>query len=628
MGLHCASAQEVICIALHIFFIAILEDHVESSSYEACEPRNCGIDDFNLSYPFYIPEEESNLCGYPGFEITCREKRATYGSYAVKSISYNESSIELVSPRDTSCFAPRPSPLLPGNVFLEDSFSRHPILSFFYNCTDPSFPFNTSSVNCTSNATYNASVALIPNSTFHRQGGSCRSFAEVPVQLEENISNQTIKDVDYKELLHKGFQLKWDLSTSCTGCEKSGGRCGRSQDTNFRCYCPHGTIHPSICNSGGMSLRKKGALGASISAFGVATIVLAYLCQRKISKQKSMIIGSRKMNFQVNFVNRGILVTTRYSYTDIKTITNSFKEKLGEGGYGCVYKGKLPDGHLVAVKILSKLKGDGEDFINEVNSMSRTSHVNIVKLLGFCFHKTKRALVYEYMHNGSLEKLIYEENYFKLGCSHLGWDTLHQISLGIAQGLEYLHKGCNSRILHFDIKPHNILLDENYCPKISDFGLAKICHQEKSTISLLGARGTAGFIAPEVFCRNIGGISQKSDVYSFGMTMLEMVGGRKNIKTGAERTSEIYFPHWIHKRLELQEELGLQNVTSEGDKEKAEKMVIVGVWCIQTNPSIRPTMSEVVDMLRGGVDCLRVPPKPYLSSPSRSSPTTSMSMAV
>ncbi|KAK3442716.1 hypothetical protein EUGRSUZ_B02978 [Eucalyptus grandis] len=460
----------------------------------------------------------------------------------------------------------------------------------------------------------------------------------VPVELKGGFSNQTIKDVHYKELLKNGFRLKWDILTnkSCSVCRESGGRCGRSHDTEFLCYCPNGASHSSICNSGGKlkarSLLKKGALGASISAFGVAIIVLAYLCRHKISKQKSMIIGSKKMKkshkFVVNFENRGILVTRRYSHADIKRMTNSFKEKLGEGGYGCVYKGKLPNGLLVAVKILSRLKGDGEDFINEVNNMSRTSHVNIVKLLGFCFHKTKRALVYEYMPNGSLEKLIYEENYFKLGCGHHGWDTLYQISLGIAHGLEYLHKGCNSRILHFDIKPHNIFLDENYCPKISDFGLGKICHREKSTISLLGARGTLGFITAEVFCRNIGGISQKFDVYSFGMTMLEMVGGRKNIMTEAERTSEIYFPHWIHKRLELQEELGLQNVTSEGDKEKAEKMVIVGLWCIQTNPSIRPIMSEVVDMLRGGVDFLRVSPKPYLSSPSRSSPTTSMSMVV
>ncbi|KAF8040291.1 hypothetical protein BT93_B2506 [Corymbia citriodora subsp. variegata] len=629
-----AYAQGGVCIALHIFFLAILEDHVESSLYEACEPHNCGTDDFNISYPFYIPSRGSHLCGYPGFQITCQEKKAMYGSYVVKSISYNESYIELVSPRDTSCFAPRPLAWLPDNAFLKDSYFRHPILLFFYNCTDPSFPFNTSSVNCTSNATYNTSVALkLPEDTFDQQGGSCRSTAEVPV----DISNQTVKDVDYRELLNKGFQLKWDLLTNCNGCQESGGRCGRSQYADFLCYCLHGTNHPKDCNSvrgkgKARSLLKKGALGASISAFGIAMIVLAYLRRQKISKKKAMITGHREMKkshkCEVIFENGGILATRRYSYADIKRMTNSFKEKLGQGGYGCVYKGKLPDGHLVAVKILSKLKGDGEDFINEVYSMSRTSHINIVTLLGFCFHKTKRALVYEYMPNGSLEKLIYEENYFKLGGRHLGWDTLYQISLGIAQGLEYLHQGCNSRILHFDIKPHNILLDENYCPKISDFGLAKICHREESKISLLGTRGTAGFITPEVFCRNIGGISQKSDVYSFGMTVLEMVGGRKNIMTGAERTSEIYFPHWIHKRLELQEEFGLQNVTSEGDREKARKMAIVSLWCIQTNPSIRPTMSEVVDMLRGGVDCLQVPPKPYLTSPSRSSPTTSMSMVV
>ncbi|XP_010042044.2 rust resistance kinase Lr10-like [Eucalyptus grandis] len=341
---------------------------------------------------------------------------------------------------------------------------------------------------------------------------------------------------------------------------------------------------------------------------------------------------SRKMNgfdkFETVFENDGMSFLRRYSYVEIKRMTNSFKEKLSQGGYGFVYKGNLPNGRLVAVKILSKLSGDGEEFINEVNSISRTSHVNIVHLLGFCFHKTRRALVYEFMANGSLDKFINEENYRKLSHCHLGWDTLYQISLVIAQGLEYLHRGCNSRILHFDIKPHNILLDENDHPKISDFGLAKICHQDESTISLFGARGTVGFIAPEVFCRNFGGISHKSDVYSFGMTVLEMVGGRKNIVAGANQTSEVYFPHWIHKRLELQEELGLQNILNEGDNEKARNMIIVSLWCIQTNPSNRPAMSEVVDKLRGGIACLQVPPKPYLSSPSRSSPTTSMSMIV
>ena len=146
-------------------------------------------------------------------------------------------------------------------------------------------------------------------------------------------------------------------------------------------------------------------------------------------------------------------------------MTNSFKDKLGQGGYGGVYKGKLQDGCFVAVKVLKELKGNGEEFLNEVASIGRTSHVNIVTLMGVCFEESKRALIYEFMPNGSLEKFIYKEN--PSNATHqLGWETLYKIAIGIARGLEYLHRGCNTRILHFDIKPHNILLDENFCPKI------------------------------------------------------------------------------------------------------------------------------------------------------------------
>ncbi|XP_029125430.1 rust resistance kinase Lr10-like [Cajanus cajan] len=219
-----------------------------------------------------------------------------------------------------------------------------------------------------------------------------------------------------------------------------------------------------------------------------------------------------------NFLKQhGHLSAKRYSYLEVKKMTNSFRYKLGQGGYGSVYKGRLQNGSLVAVKILSKLKGDGEEFINEVASISMTSHVNIVSLLGFCLEGFKRVLIYEYMPNGSLEKFIYEEkDPLRLKLT-LNCRTMYNISIGVARGLEYLHKGCNTRILHFDIKPHNILLDELFGPKISDFGLAKICPREKSTISMLVARGTVGYIAPELFCRNFGGVSHKSDVYSYGM---------------------------------------------------------------------------------------------------------------
>ncbi|KAK2967853.1 hypothetical protein RJ640_017231 [Escallonia rubra] len=317
-----------------------------------------------------------------------------------------------------------------------------------------------------------------------------------------------------------------------------------------------------------------------------------------------------------NFLSSyGTLAPKRYSYSDLKKITNSFLVKLGQGGYGCVYKGKLPNGSLVAVKVLNESKG-GEELINEVASISRTSHVNVVTLLGFCFEGHKKALIYEFMPHGSLEKFIYKES--SLADHQLGWERLSQIAIGIARGLEYLHRGCNTRILHLDIKPHNILLDEDFCPKISDFGLAKLCLRKESLVSMLNARGTVGYIAPEVFCRHFGGVSHKSDVYSYGMMVLEMVGGRNKIKPKVDGSTEIYFPDWIYNQLEL-DELGAHNgITSEAENEMARKMVIVSLCCIQTVPSNRPSMTRVVEMLEGSIQSLQIPPKPVLSSPPRS----------
>jgi serine/threonine protein kinase len=207
-------------------------------------------------------------------------------------------------------------------------------------------------------------------------------------------------------------------------------------------------------------------------------------------------------------------------------MTGSFKSKLGEGGYGIVFKGNPEDGREVAVKLLKGSKGDGEEFLNEVISIRSTSHVNIVSLIGFCLHGSKRALIYEYMANGSVDRYIYSEEP-KMA---IGWEKLQQIAIGIARGLEYLHRDCNTRIIHFEIKPHNILLDQYFCPKIADFGLAKLCHLKDSALSMTESRGTLGFIAPIVFYRGFGVVSTKSDAYSYGMMMLEMVGGRRNVK--------------------------------------------------------------------------------------------------
>ena len=322
-------------------------------------------------------------------------------------------------------------------------------------------------------------------------------------------------------------------------------------------------------------------------------------------------------NVEVFMQSYNLSMPRRYSYTEVKRITNSFRDKLGQGGYGVVYKASLIDGRQVAVKVINESKGNGEEFINEVASISRTSHMNIVSLLGFCYEVNKRALIYEFMPKGSLDKFIYKSEFPNAICD-FDWNTLFQIAIGIARGLEYLHQGCSSRILHLDIKPQNILLDDEFCPKISDFGLAKICQRKDSIVSIQGTRGTIGYMAPEVFSRTFGGVSYKSDVYSYGMLILEMIGGRKNYDTGGSCTSEMYFPDWIYKDLEQGNHTVLNGLTiSEEENDMVRKITLVSLWCIQTKPSERPPMNKVIEMLQGPLPSVSYPPKPVLYSPER-----------
>ncbi|KAK8525910.1 hypothetical protein V6N12_020397 [Hibiscus sabdariffa] len=304
----------------------------------------------------------------------------------------------------------------------------------------------------------------------------------------------------------------------------------------------------------------------------------------------------------------------RYSYSEIKRMTESFKNKLGQGGFGSVFKGKLRSGRFVAVKLLELSKSKGQDFINEVGTIGRIHHVNVVQLVGFCVQGSKQALVYDYMPNGSLDKIIFskEKNI------NLSWEKIFEIVMGVARGIEYLHRRCDMQILHFDIKPHNILLDENFTPKISDFGLAKLHAIDASIVSLTAARGTLGYMAPELFYKNIGSISHKADVYSFGMLLMEMAGRRRNLDAFAEKSSEIYFPSWIYDRFDRGEDLELEDAT-ESERKMVRKMIIVAFWCIQIKPTDRPSMSKVIEMLEGAVELLEMPIKPFLLTMERSS---------
>ncbi|RVW87486.1 Rust resistance kinase Lr10 [Vitis vinifera] len=279
------------------------------------------------------------------------------------------------------------------------------------------------------------------------------------------------------------------------------------------------------------------------------------------------------------------LTPIRYSYSNIKKMTKGFKEKLGEGGYGSVYKGKLRSGHFVAVKMMANSKANGQDFINEVATIGRIHHVNVVQLIGFCAEGSKRALVYDFMPNGSLDKYIFPEKEGNI--SLLSLEKMYEISLGVAYGIEYLHRG-------FRLWP------------------AKSYPTDHSIVSLTAARGTRGYMAPELFYKNIGGVSYKADVYSFGMLLMEMAGRRKNLNVFAEHSSQIYFPSWVYEQFNEGKDIEMEDATEEG-KELSKKLIIVALWCIQLKPSDRPSMNKVVEMLEGNVELLQMPPKPLLT---------------
>ncbi|BAD52561.1 putative rust resistance kinase Lr10 [Oryza sativa Japonica Group] len=299
---------------------------------------------------------------------------------------------------------------------------------------------------------------------------------------------------------------------------------------------------------------------------------------------------------------------TRYAYTDLIAITGHFREKLGQGGYGSVYKGVLLPGNAhVAVKVLGNSNCNGEEFISEVSTIGRIHHINVVHLVGFCSEEIRRALVYEYMPRGSLDKYIFSSE------RSFSWDKLNEIALGIARGINYLHQGCDMQILHFDIKPHNILLDVNFVPKVADFGLAKLCPRDQSFVPLSALRGTIGYIAPEMISRSFGIISSKSDVYSFGMLLLEMAGGRRNSDMYAENSNQTYFPSWVYDQL-TEQQVGVGEIpagTVANMHELERKLCIIGLHCIQMKSHDRPTMSEVIEMLEGGVVGLQMPPRPF-----------------
>jgi hypothetical protein len=283
-----------------------------------------------------------------------------------------------------------------------------------------------------------------------------------------------------------------------------------------------------------------------------------------------------------------------FGYRDLQNATKNFSDKLGGGGFGSVFKGMLSDSTIIAVKKLESISQGEKQFRTEVSTIGTIQHVNLVRLRGFCSEGAKKLLVYDYMPNGSLESHLFHEKF-------LDWKTRYQIAIGTARGLAYLHEKCRECIIHCDIKPENILLDAYLCPKVADFGLAKLVGREFSRV-LTTMRGTRGYLAPE-WISGVA-ITAKADVYSYGMMLFEFVSGRRNSEPSADGKIGFFPTRAASLLAEGGDVLSLLDPRLEGnaDAEELTRVCKVACWCIQDDETNRPTMGQVVQILEGVLD--------------------------
>ncbi|XP_058194431.1 rust resistance kinase Lr10-like isoform X3 [Rhododendron vialii] len=479
--------------------LAASVNNTSESFFKLCPPTRCSNSGPIIRYPFRL-NTQPTFCGREGYQLSCSANNTVFPlgfsrDYYVREIYYPNNWISLTE-------IPKNSPNCPIQSLL--SFNRSGSI-----LEEPDW--NLVIANC-SQGVVETEGLFGPidclsdggdgnGSLFYVMDGSYR-MDKLPLQciVFKNVRIAHVLDVKVplERLLREGEIVEnYRIDYECLVCERDGNYCGFNSTSN-ETMCSS----PKARKSSNVALIVGTSVGGGTTLLALSMFIIYRF--RKSDNEKET-----KLKIEKFLQSYKTLIPTRYTFSEIKGITSRFKKRLGQGGFGSVYQGKLANGIPVAVKVLENSKGNEKEFINEVTTICRIHYVILVRLVEFCNEGTWLALVYEFMPKGSTDKFIFLEEGERFQNRPLSWERLQKIAPGVARAIEYLDQGCNQRILHlYYIKPWNFFLDQNFQPKVSDFGLAQLC--AKSVVSMTGARGAARYVAPKLFSRNFGEVDYKS----------------------------------------------------------------------------------------------------------------------
>ncbi|XP_010916447.1 LEAF RUST 10 DISEASE-RESISTANCEUS RECEPTOR-LIKE PROTEIN KINASE-like 1.2 isoform X1 [Elaeis guineensis] len=605
-----------------------------NTNISSCAQFSCGGQGPDIHYPFWIAQNSttntntSSYCGYPSLQLVCRDQTAALrlpsGDYTVTDINYSSRIISLADPSVLQ--GPTTCPRAHQNVSIWPNSSLH----FTSNDTNLVFYMNCSFVlpiplliGCLGRGAGLSFIfwkgSEIP--VDHELVSKCEEVVVVPVlqaALEENVG--VLSDA-FGRVLQRGFELGWETEggDECRSCERIGGSCGYSEtgagDRAFVCHHMDGSQEEEyraggeVRKSDGKSKTRRNiaiGVGMGVGVMLVASLVcLSWhkLRQRKQRSASSILLG-RTASSEPCFKNDPELgktgyQTTIFTYEELEEATNGFSasKELGDGGFGTVYKGKLRDGRVVAVKRLYEHNYKRvEQFMNEVEILSRLHHQNLVSLYGCTSrHSRELLLVYEYVPNGTVADHLHGPRAQE---GALTWPIRLNIAIETADALGYLH-AVEPQIIHRDVKTNNILLDNSFHVKVADFGLSRLFPLDATHVST-APQGTPGYVDPEYHqCYQL---TDKSDVYSFGVVLAELISSKPAVDTNRTR-HEINLANMTTSKVQncqldqlVDPSLGYQT-----DWEMKTMITLVAELafrCLQLEREMRPSIKEVLEVLR------------------------------